>query len=386
MSQPVAPDADLSLQRSSRDASDSAARLARWLAARLPAGADPDVALGSGVDANGMSSETVVLDVTSTQDGQRCTRGYVARVAPTPQDVPVFPAYDLAGQHEAMRLVAELTDVPVPAVRWSEPTGEVLGSPFFLMDRVEGRVPPDVLPYPFGDNWLFDASADEQRRLQDRTVEVVAALHAVPDAASRFDFLDPGPGPGPGPSTGTDADTLRAVLARTRAWYEFAKADVGPSPTAERALAWLETHEPATTTGTVLCWGDARIGNILYDGFEPAGVLDWEMATLGPRELDLSWLVTAHQVFQSIVEVLGLPGMPGFLRERDVLATYERASGVRLGGLDWYHVHSGLQWCIVFMRTGFRQLHFGEIAEPDDIESLMHNLPLLLDTLERVGA
>ena len=59
---------------------------------------------------------------------------------------------------------------------------------------------------------------------------------------------------------------------------------------------------------------------------------------------------------------------------------------MRLGELDWYHVHAGLQWCIVFMRTGFRQLHFGEIEPPDDIESLMHHLPLLLTTMERVGA
>jgi aminoglycoside phosphotransferase (APT) family kinase protein len=381
---PAPPGADLPLRRSSRDPDDVAARLSRWLTTCLPEGAEPEVTLCSGVDSNGMSSETVVLDVTWTEEGRRGTRGLVARVAPTLRDVPVFPSYDLVGQRRAMGLVAELTDVPVPAVRWIEPTGEVLGTPFFLMERVEGRVPPDVLPYPFGDNWLFDASPDEQRRLQDRTVEVVAALHAVPDAASRFAFLDPGRGAGSGPDTGPGA--LRAVLARTRAWYEFAKADAGPSPTAERALAWLETHEPATATGRVLCWGDARIGNILYDGFEPAGVLDWEMATLGPRELDLSWLVTAHQVFQSITQALGLPGMPDFLREDDVLATYERASGVRLGELDWYHVHAGLQWCIVFMRTGFRQLHFGEIEPPDDIESLMHHLPLLFTTMERVGA
>lgn len=377
VTQSAPPAADLTLQRSSRDASDVPARLAGWLGGVLPPGADPEVVLHTRVDANGMSSETLVLDVTWSEGGRRRTGAYVARVAPSAADVPVFARYDLGAQHEAMRLVAERTEVPVPGVHWIEPTGQVLGAPFFLMDRLEGRVPPDVLPYPFGDNWLFDATPEEQRHLQDRTVETVAALHAVPDAASAFAFLDPG---------GENASVLRRDLARTRAWYEFAKADAGPSPTVERALAWLESHEPASATGTVLCWGDARIGNVLYDGFEPAGVLDWEMATLGPRELDVSWLLVAHQVFQSIVEVLELPGMPDFLREDDVLATYERASGVRLGDLDWYHVHSALQWSIVFMRTGSRQVHFGEIDRPDDIESLMHNLPLLLTTMERVGA
>ena len=49
---------------------------------------------------------------------------------------------------------------------------------------------------------------------------------------------------------------------------------------------WLLEADPGPD---VLSWGDARIGNIIYAGFEPAAVLDWEMAALGPRELDVSW-------------------------------------------------------------------------------------------------
>ena len=54
-----------------------------------------------------------------------------------------------------------------------------IGAPFFVMDRVEGRVPPDVMPYNFGmDSWVYDASPEEQRHLQEKSVEVLAALHA----------------------------------------------------------------------------------------------------------------------------------------------------------------------------------------------------------------
>ena len=56
------PPADLKMQRSSRDASTLPDRLASWLATVLPAGADPVVTMHSGVDANGMSSETLILD------------------------------------------------------------------------------------------------------------------------------------------------------------------------------------------------------------------------------------------------------------------------------------------------------------------------------------
>ena len=93
-----------------------------------------------------------------------------------------------------MRLVADKTDVPVPRVRWLEPSGDVLGTPFFLMDHVDGVVPPDVMPYTFGNNWFFDAPAERQRELQDATVAVLAKLHSIRDAATTFAFLAEGPG------------------------------------------------------------------------------------------------------------------------------------------------------------------------------------------------
>jgi aminoglycoside phosphotransferase (APT) family kinase protein len=378
MSQAPPPD-DVTMQRSSRDVTALPPRLARWLAGQLPDAADPSVSLHPSAEANGLSSETLPLDVTWTADEGPRTGHFVARLAPAPGDLPVFPDYELRDQYEVMRLVGERTDVPVPRVRWLEPTGAVIGTPFFLMDRVDGDVPPDVMPYNFGDNWLYDATPEQQRRLQDATVDVIARIHGIPDAASTFAFLDrdvPGDTP------------LERDLARTRRWYEYAVRDIGPSPLVERALAWLGRHlpEPAESSGTVLSWGDSRIGNVLYREFEPVGVLDWEMATTGPRELDVSWLVFAHQVFESLSELFELPGMPGFLREEDVVATYERITGVRLAPLRWFHVRNATQWCIVFMRTGARQIHFGEIERPDDIESLMHCKPLTERLLDEAGA
>lgn len=373
------PPSDMTMQRSSRDATRVPEALEGWLSGLLPEGADPAVSLHDGIDSNGMSSETLVLDATWTEDGRRESHPMVARVAPAPQDFPVFARYELGHQYEVVRQVAELTDVPVPAVRWLEESGEVLGTPFFLMDRVEGVVPPDVLPYPFGDNWLFDADRADQRRLQDATVDVLAQLHAIDDPLGRFGYLAPE----------QDGETLlHRNLAKVRAWYDFAVRDLAPSPIVERALAWLEANVPTAEEqgDPVLCWGDARIGNVIYRDFEPVAVLDWEMVTLGPRALDVSWLLFAHQVFESIVQMLELPGMPHFLREEDVVAAYAERTGVELGPLDWYFVLHGLQWCVVFMRTGARQVHFGEIEMPADVESLFHCKPLLQSLLTKVGA
>ncbi|WP_436702179.1 phosphotransferase family protein [Nocardioides sp. BYT-33-1] len=387
--------AEMTLQRSSRDADDLQARLTAWLGEVLPEDSRPAVTVHDGIQANGMSSETVLLAITASEDGERATREYVARVAPAPGDVPVFPEYRLTDQYDAMRLAGELAGVPVPPVGLNEPTGDVLGTPFFLMTRLDGAVPPDVLPYPFGDNWLFDASPEQQARLQRSTVEVLARLHGIPDAAARFAFLDPA-------VTGHDGATpLARNLAKTRAWYDYAiaatdarQADgVGESrpasprsPLIERGLAWLEANLPVDEGEPVLVWGDARIGNMMFRDFEPVAVLDWEMATLGPREMDLAWLVFAHQVFQEIATMLGLPGMPDFLAADDVVATYREISGVEPGDLTWHLVHAAVNWGCVFLRTSARQIHFGEIERPDDPESVFHHRPLFERLLEEVGA
>jgi aminoglycoside phosphotransferase (APT) family kinase protein len=386
-SAPVPP-ADMTLQRSSRDASTVRDRLTDWLTDVLPEGADPEVVIHDGIQANGMSSETVLLAITSTVPnttgaGERQTREYVARVAPDPKDVPVFAEYRLTDQYETIRLVGELTDVPVPAVSLNETSGRVLGTPFFLMERIDGLVPPDVMPYNFGDNWLFDASAEDQQRLQRNSVAVLAGLHGISDAATTFAFLDPATTGHAGPTP------LARVLAKTRAWYEYATStDAGSprSPLIERGLTWLEANLPPDEGDPVLVWGDARIGNMMYRDFTPVAVLDWEMATLGPRELDVAWMAFAHRVFEQITGMLTLPGMPEFLRADDLRATYTELTGVELGDLRWYELHAAVTWACVFLRTSARQIHFGEIEVPDDPESVFHHRPLFERLLTEAGA
>jgi aminoglycoside phosphotransferase (APT) family kinase protein len=357
------------LQHSSRDVSTLPGVMSRWLSTVMPDGVAPDVTVESGVDANGMSSETIILTGRWDEDGQPTEQKWVARVAPTEEDVPVFTSYRMDHQFDVIRLVGEQTDVPVPRVRWLEPTGSILGTPFFLMDYVDGRVPPDLMPYTFGNNWFADAPAERQRELQDSTVEVIAKLHSIPDPEKTFGFLD----------DRSDANALRRNLNWLQSWYQFAVPDIGRSELLERALEWLEANWPAdvAATDSVLVWGDSRIGNVLYDGFRPAAVLDWEMATLGPREMDVAWIIFAHMVFQELAGLASLPGLPDVMREEDVRATYTDRSEVELGDLHWFFVYSGVIWACVFMRTNARRVRFGEIEQPDDVESLFYHGSLL---------
>src|ERR1700752_2759792 len=223
------------MQRSSRDTTTIPSVMSRGLSTQLPGWATPEVTVESGVDSTGMSSETIILTARWQQDGRPIEEKLVTRVGPTAEDGQGFPTYRLDHQFEVIRMVGELTDVPVPRVRWLETTGDVLGTPFFLMDYVDGVVPPDVMPYTFGGNWFADAPAERQRELQDATVGVLATLHAIPNAEKAFAFL----------SEGQQGDTaLRRHFNWVRSWYDFGVSDIGPATALGATFAWLEDNWP----------------------------------------------------------------------------------------------------------------------------------------------
>jgi aminoglycoside phosphotransferase (APT) family kinase protein len=358
------------IQLSSRDTSALPDVLSGWLADQT--GAAPAVTVESGVDANGLSSETIILTIAWPDEAPQ---RFVMRVAPAERDIPMLPTYRLDHQFKLLQIVAEKVDVPIPAVRWLESTGELIGTPFFLMDYAEGVVPPDVLPYTLGNNWFFDAPAERRRELQDATVDVIAKIHAVPDPATEFAFLaEDGPG--------ATSSPLRHRVDAVRSWYDYAIAGVGRVALLERAFQWLEDNWPSAAEAAppVLCWGDARIGNVMYRDFRPAAVLDWEIATVGPRQLDVAWFIYAHTVWQNVAERLALPGLPDDHREDDVRAKYRELTGEELGDLHWFYVLSAVLWGVFMVRGSYRRVHFGEMELPDDVESMVYHA----DSLKRL--
>jgi aminoglycoside phosphotransferase (APT) family kinase protein len=347
---------------STRDLVETHHALESWLTDQL--GTPVTISELQAPPTNGMSSETILFE--ATWDGQ--TSGLVGRIPPDPANAPVFPTYDIPGQFRTMSLVRELTGVPVPEPLWVETDASVIGQPFFVMRRVEGVVPPDVMPYPFGDNWLFDASAEQQQRLHHTSVRVLADLHAVPDPEHHFGFLHEG--------VAGETALRRHFRSAIVDYYAWASTDT-TSPLVERCMAWLEEHWPDVEGETVLSWGDARIGNILYRDFEPVAVLDWEMASLGPREIDVAWFQYLHRFFQDLADDYGLPGMPYFLRRNDVLATYEALTGHHCRDMDWYAMLAATRHGVVSLRTGIRGVRFGQAPMPDDIDDLiMHRRTL----------
>jgi len=356
---------------SERNVGALARALEDWLAGRSAGPGRPTVTGARTPDTNGLSSTSVLFEACWADQGsegggaggRRCA--YVARLAPEASAMPVFPRYDLPAQFEVISGVAARSDLPLPTLRWNEPDGAALGAPFFVMDQVEGRVPLDNPPYVFT-GWLLEAAPEERARLQRASVAILTQVHAIPEPAAAFPALRPA------------GDALRCHVDGQRDYYRWALADDGfRIPIIERSLAWLEEHWPRDRGPDVLSWGDARIGNIIYQGFEPAAVLDWEMAALGPRELDVGWFVFLHRFFQDIAEFFGVEGLPDFLRRSDVERYYQELTGWTLRDMDFYLTYAALRHAIIMARIRRRMIHFGEDEVPDDPDDyVMHRASL----------
>ncbi|MBT2504875.1 phosphotransferase family protein [Streptomyces sp. ISL-98] len=348
-----------------RDPGELGRRLTAWLGTRLP-GAE---VTGVGVpESNGMSSETLLFDI---EHPEPPLRACALRLAADPDAYTIFPTYDMARQHRTMSLVAEHTDLPVPRVLWLEEDPEPLGAPFFVMERAEGRVPPDVMPYTYEGNWLHSATDAQRARLEEASVSLIARLHdQFPVKEAEF-LAAPGEG-----------SALRRHVEAQRAYYNWVVAGLPASPLIERGFDWLAEHWPADEGEPVLNWGDARIGNVIYDGFEPAAVLDWEMAAVAPREVDLGWMVYLHRFFQDLTVSFGQPGLPDFLRRDAVERRYAELTGHTPRDMEFYTLYAALRHAVVMLRVAYRQVHFGEVRVPADPDAMiLHRASL--DTMVR---
>ena len=195
----------------------------------------------------------------------------------------IFPNYDLALQ-AAVQTALGATSIPVARPIKVETDETWVGSPFFVMERAPGWVLADSPSYVAAGK-LVDAAPETQARMQRDFVNVLADLHAVD-----WDGL------GLGSLTPEAERGLTHDLARAETYVEWSTDGDVPAVIRE-ALVWLRANKPDPEPPLSLIWGDPRLGNIVYDDdFAQVALLDWEMASIGPAELDLAWFVGLHDI------------------------------------------------------------------------------------------
>jgi len=317
-----------------RDLAALRARLTEWLARRLPAGADPAVDSIELPEKSGFSSETLLLDASWREDGERRGHGLVVRMRPS--GFPIFPDYDMRLQVRCMEIAGREAQVPVPPLYWFEEDEGVLGQPFYAMGRVEGRVPPDNPPFP-AQGWLFESSAAQQERLYRASIDVLARIHRLDWEKAGLHFLlrpdDGAPG----------LPQQLGYWTRYLAWAGAGREQ----PTLARALERLRATAPREPGPVGLNWGDSRIGNVIYCDWEPAAVLDWEMATLGPGEVDLGWFLFMNRY---LAAAAGVPQLPGFLDREESLALYAERLGRPVLPLEWFEAFAAFRYGAIWLR------------------------------------
>jgi aminoglycoside phosphotransferase (APT) family kinase protein len=326
----------------------AAKRLADWLASKMPDVQDITVTDVHVPGAGGLSNETVLFTANWQQGGATTTRGMVARVQP---DGPgVFPDYDLHKEANVIKALGEHSPVPVPDVYFFEDDPSVFGSPFLVMQRIDGRIPADDPPFT-SSGWVLDLTAEQRAQMWHNSIDVLAQIHAADWRELGLDFLD----------TPENHSGLDAGLAQWRRTFEWA-AEGEPNPTIEAALRWLEENKPNGDEPKVLNWGDARVGNIIYsDDLVPVAVLDWEMVTLASREQDVGWWLF---LMRHHTEGVGLPLPDGIPGHRATVDHYERITGHRLQNLHYYEVLAGTRLSILMVRAAHLMIAAG-LMPPD---------------------
>uniref|UniRef100_A0A4W6D0H7 Acyl-CoA dehydrogenase family member 11 n=1 Tax=Lates calcarifer TaxID=8187 RepID=A0A4W6D0H7_LATCA len=261
-----------------------------------------------------LSSETLTVRQYSAGQSnptfliQTPTRSYVLRKKP--------PGELLPGAHKVDReylvqkaLFAAGFPVPQPLLHCTDV--EVIGTEFYLMEHVKGRI--------FRDLRLPGVSPAERAALYVAAVEVLAKLHSLDLASLNLEGYGRGPG-----------YCKRQVSTWTKQYTAAAHRDI---PAMNELSDWLIKNLPANDNGVTLVHGDFRLDNLIFHPTEARvmAVLDWELSTTGQPLADLAYFLMPHYWPRglNVVSTMGsLKGIEGIPTVGDLISIYCRCRGI----------------------------------------------------------
>lgn len=303
----------------SRDLEHSRRILTDWFVTRRPEANIVEVLSLTTPTAAGGSSETFFATLKTRTGGRSQTQECVLRI--NPREYRLFLRDNFDEQYRLLRFLKDETGVPVPAIHFYEPDASVMGSPFWIMEKVGGIVPPDNPPYTAA-GWVFEGSPEQRRKLWRSSIGALAKI-------ARLD-------PARLPHVVTLAPGEAGLDENLRHWTESMMwaCDGAPGALNRQVNDWLWANRPARRE-TGLSWGDARIGNMLYRDWECVAVLDWETITLAGPQLDL-----AHWIFMEdyYTECLDLKPLSGFGTRHETIALWEQLTGRIADQVDWHEL------------------------------------------------
>ena len=280
------------------------AALAQYLRQQLPElGSELKVRQFQG----GQSNPTYLLESAG--------RRYVLRKKPPGKVLP--SAHMVEREYKVIRALSEHTAVPVPRVHLLCEDEAVIGTAFYVMDHVEGRI--------FSHPALEGLAVDDRHAIHLAAVDTLAELHKVDVAAVGLG----------------DFGKAQGYFARqVKRWSgQYQASRTGDMPAMDRLMQWLP--EVPQRDECAIAHGDYRLGNLIFDPAEArvAAILDWELSTIGHPLADLAYFCLPYHLPAGVDGLRGLIGIDlqaqGIPSEQDVLARYCQQSG-RAEVADWH--------------------------------------------------
>ena len=281
-----------------------AARLEEYLAGQVEGFAGP---LTIRQFKGGQSNPTYLL---VTPD-----RRYVLRRKPPGQLLASAHAVDR--EFKVISALGRHTDVPVPRAHVLCTDDSVIGTWFYVMDHVEGRI--------YWDPSFPDVPVAERRAHSFALCDALARLHRVdPEAAGLADY---------GKSTGY----LSRQIARFSKQYSEDSAG-GRVESMERVIEWLPRNMPQHEPPAAVVHGDYRADNAIFHPAEPriVAILDWELSSLGDPLADFAYHLMAYRLPTLSIPMLAGRDLDelGLPSEAEYVAHYEQVTGARVDPRD----------------------------------------------------
>jgi len=248
-------------------------------------------------------------------------RGDEEYVLRRPPRGPLLPtAHDVAREYRFLKaLHGSAARVPRPVVLCED--AEIIGAPFYLMERKRGVVIRAELPEAL-------SSLDDRRRIGFEMVDALAEMHSVDWRAARLE--------------GKSEGFLDRQLRRWSSQADLSVGKVRDLPQLEAVTKWLREHKPEETHSTVV-HGGYKLDNVMFAAASPArliAIFDWEMATIGDPLADLGWLMHTWGRPDGMLdnEPLPLTAMEGFPTRDELAARYAEKTGRTMENFNFYHV------------------------------------------------
>jgi aminoglycoside phosphotransferase (APT) family kinase protein len=281
--------------------------LTPWFRERLGAGELEITELRRHAEGWSWQTYTMAVEWVVAGGDEQVRRGFAVRVEP--RDGLLAP-YDIDGQFRLHRAILDHSDVPMADLYWLERDPDVLGMPFYVMERLDGLVP---VQWRGKDPAVFP-TVEARREIGLQFVEIQAQIHRFDWRAAGLDL--------PGAAWEDPVASASAWVDHWARYYE--ESVLVELPLMRYAIGWL--RENVACSGRIgLCHGDHRIGNFMVRAGRISGIFDWELAHVSDpledvaysglplfrgRNPMLSQLLAPDVYFARYEELTGLPVDP----------------------------------------------------------------------------